>query len=254
MKEFLYKSSFIRYYTALFNRNLYYRKRTYFLVYGVAAYVGVLVFSAWSSMLSMMLALGLFIAAGMTAAYRRAQPNLASLMPLTSRKKVFYQFMSPIFFVITVIVMMWLISTVFTLVFTLLFSIDRVSLDMFTVYWRLIKEGVENMGGYGFTLFLFFTVICYAAGMVFGFIDKKRYQLLFAGGFYLMLIVAFYLITLPCKQTAGTFFFNPPPFYKTTLAYLKYPWLAVVLAGLAAVGAVVASVWFVNKKIGKKGY
>lgn len=253
MREFLYKNSFLRYYFSLFKRNTAYRRSGFVLIF-LVAYFGIPLLTVWLGAYAFTGIL-LFIICAVQGQLRRSVPNLSSLMPLTSRRKIVYQYLSPLMTELLIALGFLLTElAIFILVnFYLLLNKLGVGGEFFTVQFDILVGIFRHMGGYGTAYFFAFMPLCYAAGMIFGFLPKTGHRVLVAVIFYAVIYFSTYLVTYDYAHTGASMFFVSP-FGSEVFEAMAHPLLCVIFAWAAAIAAFAGSVWYVNKAIGKKDF
>jgi len=262
MREFLYKNSFLRYFFSLFNRSRFARRRESVLIF-FACYFA-LISAIVGGILGITTALVLFALGAYLGNCRRGRPNLTGLMPLTSRRKVVYQFLSPLFLLFLIFVgllLLIIIYIILTYLNGLLFNFNPGNLfaDLFNGYIDLQNELYGMAGPYGTSFSVFFTVICYSAGMIYGSVYKRSHRLIFGLAFYAVMYLGLnfmslpFVLSLPPEERYFTFIWGSP-FFGTCYEAMAFPWLSIVLCGCCAVASVVAAATVVGKNFGAKDF
>lgn len=256
MREVLYKSSFLRYYSSLFTRNASFRRRGLVLAFG-AAWFGLMLTGIWLSGFSI-LGIFAFIICAIHGILRRSMPNLTGLMPLTSRRKIIYQYLAPILTGLLLIVCILLFEVLLCAFMRFYFLLNKLdtSIELFESQWWAIEEAFRFMGDYGTNFCFAFILLCYSFGMVFGFLPNTKYRVISVVAFYVFIYFAFYFATyhyahnnyLPYNINIFS------PFDAEVFEAMPMPGLCITLSWIFAIASFVGSVWYVNKMIGKKDF
>lgn len=254
MRDFLYKNSFIRYYTSLFNRNMVYKRRGLAMLFVMFTFGGLL--SAFWAAGAALYGFYVFFICAFLGIFRRSQPNLSGLMPLTSRRKIVYQYLSPLFTMLLISVTVLIVQFIGYLLLCFYMIITRIPVEFnfFSALWYDARETFESMGAYGCAFAFIFTLFCYACGMVYGFLPKMLHRILYVVVFLAVIYFGFYGIAYPSIDKNYYSFGYSSPFSHFTYENMQLPWLCILLSAIVSVCAFAASAVYVNKRIGKKGF
>ena len=254
MRDFLYKNSFIRYYLSLFNRNIAYKKRGTYLLVLLFVFGGML--SAFWSAGAALYGFYVFFICAFLGVYRRSQPNLSGLMPLTGRRKITYQYLSPLFTMILIFVGLLITGFLSYLFISVYFLITRLyfKFNYFSAVWSGITESFVNMGVYGTAFAVIFTLFSYSCGTVYGFLTKTLHRAIFVAVYFFIIYFGFYGIAYPSIKDYYFASGFASPFSYHTYENMQLPWLCILLSAIVAVCSFAGSVVYLNKRIGKKGF
>lgn len=256
MREVFYKSSFLRYYSSLFTRNATFRRRGFAIAFG-AAWFGIMLAGFWLDGFSI-LGIIAFIICAIHGILRRSMPNLTGLMPLTSRRKIIYQYLAPILTGLLLAVCILLLEVLLCAFMSFYFFLNKLetSIQLFESQWWTIKAAFQFMGNYGTNFCFAFILLCFSFGMVFGFLPKTKYRIISVVVFYVFIYFAFYFATYYYMQ-AHYQAYNMrlySPFSADIFEAMPMPGLCIAISWIFAIASFIGSVWYVNKMIGKKDF
>lgn len=256
MRTILYKSGFLRYFSSLLEYCQQSKKKTGY----AGTFVLVLLFSFWLNVStwtfgSALLLAGIAIHLG---GLRNSMPNVVTLAPYKPTQKLIYAWLSTLLYFAIALATMLFIRLFFISIFSLYgllvgFDVAPIWVDSFAF------NPVEEMGTYGIIFGLIFQLACYSAGMFSSFIKKWGFKALFTFIFCVVVYLCLQFMSLPYSLTLAkgirfVGFFAGTPFYSLGYEYMQYPWLAVLLCGVAALAFLGVTVWFTARKNRGKDY
>ena len=256
MRTVLYKSEFLRYFSSLLEYcEQSKRKRGYygmFVVLVIFSFVLNVTNWTWGSAL-LLAGMGIYL-----GGLRNATPNVISLAPYSPNKKLLYSWLAPLLYFVLTIATMLLIRILFISLFSLYGLLAGVEISPI---WELSFEfhPLESMGGLGIIFGIIFEVACYSAGMFYSYIKKWGYKAIFVFAYSIAVYLCLQFMSLPYSLTLAkgirfVGFFAASPFYSFCYENMQYPWLAVLLFGIAVLAFVGFTVWFTARKNRGKDY
>lgn len=256
MRTVLYKNGFLRYFCSLIEYCQQTKKRSgaayFFVAFAILASASTQeTFTYMSGILLACIAIYL-------GGLRNNRPNVVTLSPVSWQKKAAYSFLSPILFFVLAVAAMVTVKVMFLLIGTaygLLVGFEIGGM------WRyaFTFDPYSKMGLYGIIFGLIFELACYSAGMFSTYIKKGGYKALFVFLFCLAVYLCLQFMSLPLSLTLEkgirfTGFFIGSPFFPLGYEYMKYPWLAVTLCGVAVLAFFGVTIWFVLMRSRGKDY
>ncbi|MCH5148360.1 MAG: hypothetical protein J1G05_03225 [Clostridiales bacterium] len=256
MRTVLYKSGFLRYFSSLLEYCQQSKRRSGYI--GVFAAYVVLSFVlnalSWTWFSAALLA-GIAIYLG---GLRSATPNVITLSPYSPKQKLIYAWLAPALYFVLALAAMVFIRIFFLSIFSLYGLL--VGFEVFPM-WKeaFMFDPVKAMGGYGIIFGLLFQLAGYSAGMFFAFIKKWSNKAIFTFIFCVAVYLCLQFMSLPYSLTLPKGirfigFFEASPFYSLGYEYMQYPWLAVLLFGVAVFAFFGFTVWFTARKNRGKDY
>lgn len=256
MRTVLYKIGFLRYCSSL----LEYceqgkRKRGY---YGTFVLFVLLTFllniKNWTWFSAILLA-GIAIYLG---GLRNATPNVITLSPYSPKQKLVYAWFAPVFYFVLALATMLFIRVFFLSIFSLYGLL--VGFEVYPIWqYAFAFDPAEEMGAYGILFGLIFQLACYSAGMFFSFTKKWSNKAIFTFVFCVAVYLCLQFMSMPYSLTLEKGirfigFFAASPFYDFGYKFMQYPWLAVLLCGVAVFAFFGFTVWFTACKNKGKDY
>ena len=256
MRTILYKNGFIRYFASLLEYcDQGKRKRSFygmFILFLIASFFLDASTWTWGSAL---------IFVGITTylgELRNTTPNVISLSPYSPKQKLIYAWLAPVLYFALVISAMIIIRVFFICIFSLYGFL--VGFDVAPMWeYSFEFEPVRDMGVYGVLFGLIAQIACYSAGMFSSFIKKWGYRVIATFVFCSVAYLCLQFMSLPYSLTLEkgirfVGFFMASPFYGFGYEYMQYPWLAVVLCGVASLAFLGFTIWFTALRSRGKDY
>lgn len=246
MRTILYKNGFLRYFSSLLEYCQQGKRRGSF----AGALIAMIIVSflldigtwTWGSGL-MLVWITVYL-----GSLRSFKPNVVTLAPLSRMQKTVYSWLAPLLYFAIVIAGMVLLRVFFLLinsVYGLLIGFNIAPL------WEIAFSfnPYNSMGTYGIIFGIIFQIACYSAGMFVTSINKSGFKALFVFLFCLAVYLCLQFMSLPYSLTLEKGirfigFFLGSPFYNVCYNYMQYPWLSIVLFGVAVLAFFGVSIWF----------
>ncbi|MCH5142374.1 MAG: hypothetical protein J1G07_01485 [Clostridiales bacterium] len=256
MRTVLYKSGFLRYFSSLLEYCEQSKRKRGF--YGMFVFFMALTFilneTSWTWFSAVLLA-GIAIHLG---ELRNSTPNVVSLSPYKPTQKLIYAWLSPLLYFVLALATMLFIRVFFLSIFSLYGLL--VGFEVYPIWqYAFAFDPAEEMGAYGILFGLIFQLACYSAGMFSSFIKKWSNKAIFIFAFCVVVYLCLQFMSLPYSLTLEKGirfigFFAASPFYDFGYKYMQYPWLAVLLCGVAMFAFFGFTVWFTARKNRGKDY
>ena len=256
MRTVLYKNGFLRYFSSL----LEYcqqgkRKNGYAGVFAVYVCLSFLLNATNWTWLSAALLAGIAIYLG---GLRGSMPNVVSLAPYKPTQKLIYAWLAPIVYFALTLATMLFIRVFFLGLFSmygLLAGFDSSPMWVYSFEFNPLEE----MGTHGIIFGLLFEVACYAAGMFSAVTKKWTNKAIFTFVFCVAVYMCLQFMSLPYSLTLDVRirfvgFFAGSPFYEFGYNFMQYPWLSLLLCGVAIFAFVGFTVWYTIRKNAGKDY
>lgn len=154
-------------------------------------------------------------------------PNMEAAFPVNHKKKLLFRFLSSL--------LLFLIFVVAVIVVVILVYFFRwISEPLFTFDLWIIRDAFRALGLYGWLFGIAYFIVMYSAGMITGFIKRRRNRNIFlaclCGG-----VLLFYLITGITYNNNYDEFSGPRlPFSEHYYEFMRLPWLFIVFCFLIA--------------------
>lgn len=174
----------------------------------------------------------LFIFAAAIAVFQCCceSPNMEAAFPANHRKKLAYRFLTPfILFLIVTAVMFTVILMVYVIrwMFETHFRFD---FDVF------VKEMFKALGVYGGLFGLAYLIIMYSAGMITGFIKRRKNRNIFLACFCISEFICYLIMGVHYNNFDDAYSGPRLPFSTHYYASMNRPWLLIVFCFLVAAG------------------
>lgn len=152
---------------------------------------------------------------------------METALPLNHRKKLIFRFLSSLLlfliFVVTVIA-----------VVILVYFIRWISESLFDFDLYIIKEASYILGLYGWLFGIAYFIVMYSAGMIAGFIKRRRNRNIFfacfCGGVFLFYVITFITYRNDYDRYSG----YRLPFSRHYFECMQMPWLFIIFCFLIA--------------------
>ena len=266
--EGLYKLESYRYFRAARTSPVWRRQQpiVYVMLYFFAALLVIYTFATspcYVSMLMVIFSLITFASALIIGEYLRNAPSLATLMPLSERKKLIYRFTSSLYMLLRIILCIAVGFLTIIILGSIIFAISDA-----------VKGGIASdssdesnpltvlMGTYGGIFAAAFVIICFSAGIISGYFKKSKNRNMFIFCFLIAVILSFIFTGLPYllahrHTMAATHAITTKivsPFIEACYADMSVPWLCSLLWCLAAAGSLSAAIIIGIKKMKSSEY
>ena len=146
-------------------------------------------------------------------------PNLEAAFPLNHKKTLAYRFLSSLFLLLIMIVVVIAVVAIG----------DLIAWD-FTEFVNFFTE----IGLYSVLFSLAYTVILYSAGMIAGFIKKRKNRNIFLIVLCITVFIAFVIMAVMYKNDLDAYGWYRPPFLEIYYSQIGLPWLFVTIWFLIA--------------------
>ena len=148
-------------------------------------------------------------------------PNLENAFPINHRKKLAYRFLSSLFWLLIMLVI--IIAVI---------SLGGLIAWDFTGFTVLFDE----LGLYSVLFSLAYTVIMYSAGMIAGFLKRRKHRNIFLIVLCVAVFLAFLIMVVIYQNSFDEYSGYRPPFAEIYYAQMGMPWLFITFWLLIALG------------------
>ncbi len=165
-------------------------------------------------------------------------PNLEAVFPVSHGKKLLYRFMSVLLMFVLFIATLFAVSCLIFLIVCIFVpsTLSEVGSD--------VKNMFEQTGLYGGLFSVAYFIILYAAGMITGFLKRRKARNIFLICLCVALFLAYFFMGLPyynsINNSEHTF---AGPFSSACYAAMALPWLAIVFWFVIAAGITGAAIY-----------
>ena len=253
MREFLYKSSFIRYLSAIscrpIQRNAYVANiLTFYFLLFFFTFGTIFSFNLTSTICALIGAI-LFISSAQLGLMRNIKPNLVSLMPVSYKRRIVYDFLGAIAYTLIVL---FIIGCIFFIGFIIGRIVSAVSggvvpdEDDADIAFKFIN----NIDVYGGIFCAVYCLITYSAGIISSCFKKRRHRNIFLLCFVIALGLGVALSGIPyvmhLPESAGRLRLAMP-FVSDCYKYMAAPWLCTLLWCIVAAGMLGTAIYLSYK-------
>lgn len=248
MREFLYKNSFFRYAAAVSASG---GKRVPVVAPFIAFYVliciglasGITSFSP-AGLLVTGFACILFLASSIAGAHRGITPNVSRLMPIGSKRKCVYDFLTVLLYTVIAVV----IAFVFLIAVALVVGVITLIADSGASEIEPVGEAFKfaPAGVYGGIFCAAYTVLLYSGGMAGGYFKNRRRRNIFFAVFTAAVTLGSVFTGLPYYLKAvvtGEHRVFGSPFSADCYAQMQFPWLCILFWCLIAAGMFATAIY-----------
>ena len=169
---------------------------------------------------------------------RYGSPNLEAVFPVSHGKKLLYRFMSVLLMLILFVITLLAVCVLIILVVHIFVpsSLSEVGQD--------VKNMFTETGLYGGLFGVAYFIILYSAGMITGFIKRRKVRNIFLICLCVALFLSHFFMGLPYYNSIN----NPEhtfvgPFSSACYAAMSLPWLAIAFWFVIAAGITCAAIY-----------
>lgn len=262
MREFLYKNSFIRFYSSLSGQRmtLSHNGLVPIIIFTLLAFLGMMfnlpLFGNFVIAIVCASALALFVLCLGYGKRIETTPNNVNILPISHRKKTVWYMLAPFFSLIIGLVVFFIVMLVF-------FGIESLILycngkDIIPLFDFEELAAIREVGLLGGLFCAIYVIICYSVATIAGLTKKKLYKYLTLTAFVVINAIIFLAVSAssPTDGTGEAFIFIYQCSLFTAKSYTLLPglWALLMCCGLIAAGLLGFAIYLTCKRFSVKKY